>query len=84
MNIYCNIRAYSRRMLDYNEKNALRYISGYITRQVFRNLKDFRHKLKDELCLCLTEMNDMDPDEINDESNEWMSAVDRGGLKRVR
>ena len=28
-------------------------------------------------------MNDVDPDEMNDESNEWMSAVDRGGLKYV-
>ena len=25
----------------------------------------------------------MDPDEMNDESNEWMSAVDRVGLKHV-
>ena len=69
--------------LDYNEKNALRYISGYITRQIYRNLKDSRHKLKDELCLCLAEINDVDPYELNDDSNEWMSAVDRGGLKHV-
>ena len=45
--------------------------------------KDSRHKLKDELFLCLAEMNDVDPDKMNDESNEWMSVVDRGGLKHA-
>ena len=69
--------------LEYNEKNALRYISGYISRQVYRNLKDSKHILKDELCLCLSEMNDVDPDEMEDESSEWISVIDRGGLKHV-
>ena len=36
--------------LDYNEKNALRYISGYITRQGYRKFKDSKHELKDEVC----------------------------------
>ena len=69
--------------LDYNEKNALRYVCGYITRKIYQKLKDSSHKFKDELCLCLAEMNDVDPDEMNDESNEWTKTVDRGGLKHV-
>ena len=69
--------------LDYNEKNALCYISGYITRQAYCKFKDSKHELKDELCLCLAEMNDVDPDEMKDESNEWMTAVDRVLLKYV-
>ena len=69
--------------LDYNERNAVRYISGYITRSVYRTLKDSKHKFKDELCLCLAELNDVDPGEMEDESNEWMNEVDRGGLKHV-
>ena len=28
-------------------------------------------------------MNDIDPEEMNDETNKWMKAVDRGGLKYV-
>jgi hypothetical protein len=28
-------------------------------------------------------MNDVDPDEMDDESSEWTSAIDRGGLKHV-
>ena len=55
--------------LDYNESNALRYISGYITRSIHRKLKETSHKLEQELCLCLAELNDVDPDEMEDESN---------------
>lgn len=69
--------------LDYNERNALRYISGYITRTLYRKLKQSKHQLENELCLCLAELNDVDPDEMHDESNDWMKAVDRGGLKHV-
>ena len=69
--------------LDYNERNALRYITGYISRKLYRTLKDSSHKLKDELCLCIAELNDVDPDELSEESNDWMRAVDRGGLKHV-
>ena len=28
-------------------------------------------------------MNDVDPDEMEDESSEWISVIDRGGLKHV-
>ena len=69
--------------LDYNEKNALRYVSGYLTRKAHLKLKESTHAFKDELCLCLAEMNDIDPEEMNDDTNEWMKAVDRGGLKYV-
>ena len=36
--------------------------------------------LKKEFCLCLTEIND---DDMVDKSEEWMDAVDRGGLKHI-
>ena len=39
--------------------------------------------MKDVLCLCLSEVNDIDPEEIHDESQDWMDAVDRDGLKLV-
>ena len=31
----------------------------------------------------LMQMNDVDPDEMRDESNKYMTAVDRGGLKHL-
>ena len=68
--------------LDYNERNAIRYISGYLTRSVYHKLNKSKHKYKDELCLCLCEINDVEPEEMN-ESSEWTKEIDRGGLKHV-
>ena len=44
--------------------------------------------MKDELCLCLTKMNDVGLTEMNDVSpsemqDDWMDVVDRGGLKHI-
>ena len=69
--------------LDYNERNALRYVSGYITRRLYHKLQNSKHHLKDELCLCIAELNDVDPEEMSEDSEEWMNAIDRGGLKHV-
>ena len=33
--------------------------------------------------LCLSELNDVDPTEMEDDSNDWMVAVDRGGLQHT-
>ena len=43
----------------YNKKNGLCSISGHITRKTSCQLKDSRHKLKDDLRLCLAEMNNV-------------------------
>ena len=69
--------------LDYNEKNALRYVGGYVTRRLHQKITKSKHELKKELCTCLTEMTDVDPDEMSDESDDWMKCVDRGGLKKI-
>ena len=70
-------------LLDYNEKNALRYVAGYVTRKIYRKLKNSKNLMKDELLLCLAEINDVDPNEMLDESNDWLKEIDRGGLKHV-
>ena len=69
--------------LDYKEKTALRYVAGYVTRTIYRRIKDSNHPIKDELLLCLSELNEVDPSEMEDESKDWMEEVDRGGLKNV-
>ena len=69
--------------LDYKERNALRYVAGYVTRTIYHKLKDSKHPLKGELLLCLTELNDVDPSEMEDESKDWMEIVDRGGLTHI-
>ena len=69
--------------LDYKEKNALRYVGGYVTRALYQKLQKSKHLMKKELCACLTEMNDVDPDEMHDESDDWMNTIDRGSLKHI-
>ena len=69
--------------LDYKERNALRHVAGYVTRTIYRRLKDSKHPLKDELLLCLAELNDVDPSEMEDESKDWMERIDRGGLTHI-
>ena len=39
--------------LDYKEKNALRYVAGYVTRTIYRRIKDSNHPIKDELLLAM-------------------------------
>ena len=33
--------------------------------------------------MCIAELNDIDPEELREESEDWMNAMDRGGLKHV-
>ena len=69
--------------LDYNEKNVLRYVGGYVTRRLYQKLENSKHIMKKELCLCLTEMNDVDSKDMQDDSDDWMTIVDRGDLKYI-
>ena len=69
--------------LDYHERNALRYVRGYTTRHLYAQLKRSANVMKEELMLCLSELNDVDPTEMEDDSNDWMVAVDRGGLQHT-
>ena len=63
--------------IDYKEIYAIRYIAGYISQSVYRKLNDSKHHLKDELCLCLAKLNDIYPEDMQDESKDWMDK-DRG------
>ena len=58
-------------------------MGGYVTRKLYQKLKNSKHMMKKERCLCLTEMNDVDPKEMQDDSDDWMTIVDRGGLKYI-
>ena len=69
--------------IDYQEKNAIRYIAGYVSRSIYRKLTASAHRFKDELRLCLAELNDANPEDMEDDSKDWIKSVDRGGLKHV-
>lgn len=63
--------------LSYEEQNAVRYIAGYIIRNVRQHLE--RPK-DDELLLALKDLCNTDDDTEPAESEEWLCTVDRGGL----
>ena len=67
--------------LSYNEKNALRYAAGYVMRHL-KKVKRSAHPLKDELEFCLTELTETNREQ-DDESEDWVMAIDRGGLKHI-
>ena len=68
--------------LDYEEHNAIRYTAGYVVRALAKKIDHSNHPHKRELGLCLAELEE----ESNDgdhPSEDWLKAVDRGGLKHV-
>ena len=73
----CNMQQY----LTYEEKNALYYVAGYIPRALRKQLERSKHELKEELILCLHELTE--DDGIDDESQDWIKKIDRGGLKHA-
>ena len=66
----------------YEELNGIRYAAGWVARALRKKLKRSAHPLKDDLFLCIADLLD-DKDDSTQESNEWVEAVDRGGLTRV-
>ena len=67
--------------LTYEEANALRYSAGYIPRTLVKKLKKSAHPLHEELSLCLLDLVD-DGDDDN-QSQDWIKTIDRGGLIHV-
>ena len=71
----------TKQLLTYEEKNALYYAAGYIPRALRKQLEHSEHELKEELILCLHELTE--DDGIDDESQDWIKKIDRGGLRHV-
>ena len=62
--------------------NALRYAAGYIPRALQKKLQKSAHPLKEELQLCLLDLQD-DGKEEDGTAEEWLNLIDRGGIKHV-
>ena len=69
--------------LSYDEQNALRYVVGYIPKCLKDRLQHSSHPLKRELMLCLLDLTDENDDAVDDESIEWLTMNNRGGLQCV-
>ena len=68
--------------LTYEETNALRYVDGFIPRMLRKRLSKSTHPLREDIILCIHDLLD-DGDEQNDETQDWVHSVDRGGLTLV-
>ena len=68
-----------------HEGNALRYAAGYVCRQLKKKIERSRHPLKEELILCLMSLTKGGQfTEANGTDEEWLNAIDRGGLWHIR
>ena len=68
--------------LTHEEKNALRYVAGYVCRKVHDRLKQSSCPGREVMMLCLSDMNGGDIDEDN-HTDEWLRKINRGGLWNV-
>ena len=69
--------------LTFEEKNALRYVAGYVCRKVREQLESSSLSNKDELILSLIEVTAGDAIDGGDETEAWTNIIDRGGLWHV-
>ena len=67
------------------EKNALRYVAGYVCRKVKDNLSSTKCKIENKECMiqCLTETSDITGFDDSIDTEEWVNLVNRGGLWRI-
>ena len=70
-------------MLSYDEQNALRYAAGYIPKCLRDRLQHSSHPLKRELMWRLLDLTDENDDAVDNESTEWLTMINRGGLQCV-
>ena len=68
--------------LTHEEKNALRYVAGYVCRKVHNQLKQSSCPGREVMMLCLSDMNGDDIDE-DDHTDEWLRKINRGGLWKI-
>ena len=68
--------------LTYDKQNALRYVAGYVCREVRERLKLCSMPEKQDMILCLIELGG---DELFEErgTETWTNIVDRGGLWHI-
>ena len=69
--------------LDFEEHNAIRYTAGYVLRAIRSKIDCCSNPLKVELALCLEELREEAGNSLSHASEEWLQAIDRGGLVHV-
>jgi hypothetical protein len=75
-------RSSSNKEMTREEENVLRYVAGYVCRNMKAKLESSSLSNKDSLVSCLLDMKS-DNEQEDDVSEDWVNAVDRGGLWHV-
>ena len=68
--------------LSYEEQNVVRFIAGYLIRALTKKLERSANPLKDEMLLCLEELQETHGGAYED-SSDWVTLRSRGGLTKV-
>ena len=70
--------------LSYEEKSALRYIAGYVTRKIYKNVLESSHPKREGMAACIKEMIGGCSECISEDNTDaWLKTMDRGGLWHV-
>ena len=64
--------------LNIIEENTLRYVTGYVCKQVIKKLRQSTHTSKEAMIFCVYELCGDEEDERGTET--WLNELDRGGL----
>ena len=68
--------------LSFEEQNALRFIAGYVSRKIYKNVQESSHPEKEGMVTCIKEMIGGCSNE-SDDTDSWLKIIDRGGLWHV-
>ena len=69
--------------ITHREANAIRYAAGYVCKSLRKKIERSKHKYKEEMILCLTELS-KDSDSSCGNCEERTVKVNRGGLCHIK
>ena len=65
--------------LSYEEKNALRFIAGYVSRKIYKNVLESSHPKREGMAACIKEMIGGCSECVSeDDTDAWLKTIDRG------
>ena len=70
--------------ITHTEKGVLRYIAGYICRDLRKKLERNGHEFMEEMILCLSDLVKGDDNNQLGTDEEWTYLLDRGGLWPIK
>ena len=81
--LHLNDQESSAKLTD-AENGFLRYVAGYVCRQLRKKFEKESHEYKEEMVLCLMELIKGQDSEEHGTDKEWTDLIDRGGLWYIK